>query len=378
MNNGTSSCRLSVLYRCGEPKSRVYTRIMKESQTWTVGVPERLDAFLTHVSSLGSRACAQRAIADGRVTVNGAVVYKIALRLHVEDCVVLCADHAIRATSIDARDMPLSILYEDARCIVLDKPAGLAVHPAPSLARGEATLLHGVAALLHARGLPFVANAVLVHRLDRETTGCLLVAKDTDAHRVLQEQFRSRSVQKEYLAIVTGLPSPAAAVIDAPVGRSIRHRTRMAVLGASAPRTARTTYRTIGIAAQREAALLHCILHTGRTHQLRVHLATINSAILGDQTYGDAIGAHLARAKGIAGLCLHAWKLTFVPPDERTAYTVTAPIPPAFRAALDRMHIAARTASHSVFDDVLRRVEDFPLRVARDDAVDIPPGVQRP
>ena len=297
--------------------------------------PQRLDTFL--VSAIGcTRTHAQRLVRAECVAVNGQTVRKPS---HV-----LCADDAITVEPFDDDrhdrialepiDLQLPILYEDDACIVINKPAGIAVHPAPTT-KGEPTVLHGIAFLYVERALPFAAHAALVHRLDKETTGCLLVAKTPDAHHELQQQFQSRTVRKTYLALVAGAPDPASAVIDAPVGRKLTDRTKMSVFRTSVSREARTVYRTRQ--ACNGCALLECDLHTGRTHQIRVHLSSIGHPIIGDIAYGSPQSCALAESLAIVSLCLHAWHLTFVSPANGAEHTTEAPVPPAFVAALQRI-----------------------------------------
>lgn len=310
--------------------------------SWIVSLPDRLDSFLSKDGRMLSRAKAQKAVEEGLVSVNDEPAVKASQRLQEGDKVELRADeeedNAVTGV-IEPADLKLTILYEDAACLVIDKPAGLAVHPGAGMAPDEKTLLHGIAGLFKKKKWKFFSDGVLVHRLDRETTGCILIAKTREAHAALQEQFQHRTVKKIYLAIVAGVPDPPAAVIDAPVGRSVRDRTKMAILGTSAPREAQTTYRTIDRA--KNAALLACELHTGRTHQIRVHLSSLGHPILGDSDYGSELGERIAQEHDIRGLCLHARELTFRSPADNEEHTVTAPLPASFEDALHRLGLRA-------------------------------------
>src|SRR3989338_8531562 len=189
---------------------------------------------------------------------------------------------------------------------------------------GEKTILHGIAYLFQKKNLPFSSEAVLVHRLDKETTGCLLIAKSPAAHIALQKQFADRTVSKTYLALVAGVPSPPAATIDAPIGRSTHDRTTMGIQGASGFREAQTTYRTVSVSSKKDCALLTCDLHTGRTHQIRVHLSSVGHPVLGDGTYTSVLSERVTQDYDIHGLCLHAWKLEFVSPEDGERHMVTA------------------------------------------------------
>lgn len=303
---------------------------------WIVTLPDRLDAFLAAEGRMLSRAKAQAAIEDGRVTVNDGVATKAAFRLQEGDHVRL-TDKEARASGIEPADMGLTVLYEDSACLVLNKPAGIAVHPGAGMAPGEKTLLHGVAFLFRERSLPFSEDSVLVHRLDRETTGCILVAKDPASHLFLQKQFETRTVVKTYLALVAGVPELPIATIDAPIGRSMADRTKMGVMKTGKTREAQTTYRTL--ATVEHMALLACTLHTGRTHQVRVHLQSIGYPIIGDGTYTSTLSERLADDYDIHDLCLHAWKLTFLSPADRKDHAVTAPLPLSFTQTLKKVGI---------------------------------------
>ncbi|TSC79635.1 MAG: 23S rRNA pseudouridine synthase [Candidatus Peregrinibacteria bacterium Gr01-1014_25] len=308
---------------------------------WTVSLPDRLDTFLAKDARMPSRAKAQEAIETGWVTVNDGIIRKPAFALQEGDVVEVHEGFGIRDPDrgIEPEDLHLPVLYEDDACIVINKPAGIAVHPGAGTAR-EKTILHGAAFLLKERGLPFSPESILVHRLDRGTTGCLLLAKTPAAHMALQEQFAQRTVRKKYLAIVAGVPDPPVAVIDAPIGRSSSDRTAMGIIGASALREARTTYRTV--ASSREASLLACDLHTGRTHQLRVHLSAIGHPILGDDTYTSEFAERVATASGIDRICLHARELTFTSPATGHAETIQAPPPEEFTKAAKVLGLSAK------------------------------------
>jgi len=300
--------------------------------------PDRLDAFLAGEGRMISRVKAKKAVEEGRVCLNDLQVTKSSLRLQEGDKVTLIEEKEVKPASIEATDLHLTILFEDDACFVIQKPAGIAVHPGAGMEPGEKTVLHGAAWLFQERGIPFSEEGVLVHRLDRPTTGCLLIAKNPAAHVLLQKQFEERTVSKTYLALVAGVPVPASAVIDAPIGRSSADRTKMTVLGSASPRASQTTYRTL--AATNRAALLSCELHTGRTHQIRVHLSTIGHPVLGDDTYVSALSERIAADFSIPSLCLHAWKLCFRSPADDRELEMIAPIPPSFLEAVKRVGLS--------------------------------------
>lgn len=293
--------------------------------SWIVDRNVRLDRFLAEVAGI-SRVHAREQIEAGCVLVNGRLARKAALIVETGETVESTSDgtHATE-TRVTPMDIPLPVLYEDDACFVIEKPAGIPVHPGAGIPKDAQTVLHGLAKLFADRKVPFAAAHVLVHRLDKDTTGCLLVAKTPDAHRALQMQFEMRTVKKSYLALVYGKPIPAAAVIDAPIGRSTADRTKMTILGSAGAREARTTYRTLGTG--KEASLVACDLHTGRTHQLRVHLAGIGHPILGDPSYGSSQSQRLTEDLGIGAVCLHAWRLSFQSPA--TQEVVDAESPPS-------------------------------------------------
>jgi 23S rRNA pseudouridine1911/1915/1917 synthase len=217
-----------------------------------------------------------------------------------------------------------TIAYQDDHLLVIDKPAGLVVHPA----RGHredtlSQLLTGLAA-----GGPDPERPGIVHRLDRDTSGLLVVARTEEAHRLLQRQLAARDIQREYLALVLGRPPARTGTIEAPIGRDPRVRTRMAVNGTH-PREARTHFaihRSLG-----PHTLLRLHLDTGRTHQIRVHLQAIHHPVLGDPEYGRPDTVH---ALGLKRQFLHATRLSFPHPITGQPVDVTSPLPPDLAAAL--------------------------------------------
>lgn len=269
--------------------------------------------------------------------VNGKTIRKSSHPLEPGQTVELCGQLPMPSSDITPTDLRLEVLYEDAACIVINKPVDLSVHPGAGMEPGTVTVLHGIAHLFAARSLPFSMQMPLVHRLDKDTTGCLLVAKDPESHAALQAQFEHRTVQKTYLALVAGRPVLAEATIDSPIGRSTSNRTRMAVRGATKLREAQTTYRVLD--ATDQAALVECDLHTGRTHQIRVHLHAIGHPVLGDATYTTPTSVHLAGQFGIQSICLHAWRLSFISPHEDRRQTVQAPLPPTLAQAVAAAHL---------------------------------------
>ena len=298
----------------------------------------RLDLLLVKKEGIRSRAEAQRCIDAGLVRVRGRVVKKSSFAVKKGDTVE-CEDRlpALSNTAIRAADLNLPVLYEDAACLVINKPAGFAVHPGAGMKPGTVTLLSGIAHLFHERGIPFQQEAILAHRLDKDTTGCLLLAKNPVVHQALQRQFAERQVRKIYLALVAGIPKHPRAIIDAPIGRHPVRRTQMTVLGGKKSREAQSTYKVL--AHSEECSLLQCDLATGRTHQVRVHLTAIGHPILGDRTYRNAASDRLRERHGIPSPCLHAWKLSFVSPADQKEHEVLAPVPMSFRKILGKVGV---------------------------------------
>lgn len=276
--------------------------------------PLRLDTFVAALDGVRSRAHAQALIKNGSTVVAGRKQTKCAhMLVSGQDVVVTFPEIPFSdELTLETDVAPLSILYEDEACFVIDKPAGIAVHPGAGMSAQQSTVLDYLKPLFSDRSLPYSASHCLVHRLDKETTGCLIIAKTPVSHLSLQRAFQLRTVRKTYLAIVYGVPSPRKALINAPVGRHVSRRTTMSVTAASSSREARTAYDTF--ASSHGASLLSCDLQTGRTHQIRVHLSSVGHPVLGDQTYGNGNAASLAERHGISRLCLHAWKLCFPSP----------------------------------------------------------------
>jgi len=226
--------------------------------------------------------------------------------------------------------IPLEIVYEDGDLLVVNKPAGLVVHPGAG--RPTGTLVHAL--LAHCPDLPGIGGEVrpgIVHRLDKDTSGLLVVAKTDAALRSLQAQIQARRAGRDYLALVHGAVAVGEGTIDAPVGRHPRHRTRMAVVASG--RRAVTRYRVVERFA--DATLLELRLQTGRTHQIRVHCASIGHPIVGDRVYGRR-----PNPWGLRRQALHAFRLTFVHPTTGAEMSFVAPLPADIEAALGRLREA--------------------------------------
>jgi len=276
----------------------------------------RLDRFLAELCPDFSRARLQGFIRDGHARVNR-VAAKPSWPLREGDAVVLEIPAETAPSPLAAQEMPLGILFEDEQLLVLDKPAGLVVHPGAG--NREGTLANGL--LHHCSGIEIVGGTErpgIVHRLDKETSGCLVVAKTESAHRHLAEQFASRGVEKTYLALVDGKPRMPHGTIDAAIGRHPVHRQKMAVVERG--RDALTHYRVLDSRDAR--AIVQCQPKTGRTHQIRVHLKHLGHPVAGDPVYG--------RRGNFTRHMLHAWKLTFTHPATGKRISFSAPLPADF------------------------------------------------
>lgn len=237
-------------------------------------------------------------------------------------------------------EIPLDILYEDKHLLAINKPAGMVVHPGAGT--GEDTLVHAL--LAHCAGslsgIGGVERPGIVHRLDRETSGVMLVAKTDAAHRALSAQFAERSLQKEYLALVQGVPSLLSGSILKAIGRNPQHRHKMAVQEPSAGgRDAHTDWEVVE-AFDNKAALLRCIIHTGRTHQIRVHLKFLGHVIVGDDIYGWKADGRFPELKADR-VMLHAEHLVVTHPHTGRSLDLRAPLPPDLQALLKTLRPAA-------------------------------------
>jgi 23S rRNA pseudouridine1911/1915/1917 synthase len=298
----------------------------------------RLDVWLARRLSDLSRARVQALMAEGAVRLDGKAA-RPSLRVRGGEEVTVEIPEAA-PPSVAAEDVPLAVVYEDRSLLVVDKPAGMTVHPGAG--RPAGTLVNAL--LHHVRDLSGVGGVLrpgIVHRLDRGTSGLMVVAKDDETHRALAAQFASRSVEKEYLAIVHGVPRRREGVIEAAIGRDPVHRQKMSV---RAPRGRAARSRYTVVEALDGAALLRVRIHTGRTHQIRVHLASLGHPVAGDATYGGRRAPSSrgpAAREALAGLdrpALHAARLAFTHPASAERMGFESPLP----EDLDRLLRALR------------------------------------
>lgn len=287
---------------------------------------ERLDQFLADEESIGSRSQAARAIDAGEVTIDGHAAKK-SDRVEAGQVIVYSPTSEEVITTEPA--VPFEIIHEDANLLIVDKPAGLVVHPGPGNRSGTLSqALSGRAA----GGDP--ARPGIVHRLDKETSGLLVVAKDDDTLRALQRQLAEREVRRQYTALVVGRSASQTGTVDAPLGRDRRNPEKISVRSDS-PRDAITHFEIVEELGTR--SLLHVRLETGRTHQIRVHMAAIDMPVCGDPQYG------LAGDLGLKRQFLHASELSFQHPSTGSAMIFSSALPADLQTALDR---ARRESAH--------------------------------
>ena len=288
--------------------------------------PDRLDRFLSEAVEELTRAQAARLIEDGAVTVNGKKEGKSFRLLGGETvCVTLTDPVEIEAKP---QDIPLDVVYEDKDVIVVNKPVGMVVHPAPG--HPDGTLVN---ALLHRcgeslSGIGGVLRPGIVHRIDRDTSGLIIAAKNDFAHQKLAAQLKDHTLARTYECIVCGRMRDESGTVDAPIARDQKDRKKMAV--SADGRNAVTHWEVLG--RYQGYTHLRCRLETGRTHQIRVHMAHLGHPIWGDTVYGAK-----KAVPGLTGQCLHAVGLRFLHPRTKETVELTCPLPPEFTDALDKL-----------------------------------------
>lgn len=289
---------------------------------------ERLDKFLVQQLPEFSRARLQGLIADGFVSVNGQAAKKSGQMIDPGARVEVRVPPPA-PSGLVGEDIPLDIVFENDDLLIVNKPAGMVVHPAAGHDTG--TLVHAVLGYEpDLEGIGGEERPGVVHRLDKETSGLIVLAKNERAHRWLQDQFRLRTVEKTYLALVDGAPPTPSGRVEAPIGRDPKNRKKMAILPAGKGREAVSEYRTLE--SFKHHTLLEFHPHTGRTHQIRLHCAFLGCPIVGDLIYG--------RKKSTLELnrhFLHAAKLKIILPNEKQARTFEAPLPGRLAEVLDRI-----------------------------------------
>lgn len=304
-----------------EKEQRYYYMVEKEQEGM------RLDQFLAAELTEHSRSYIQKLIKNGRVSLNERPG-KPAARIQTEDRILLTVP-PLKELAVLPEEMPLDILYEDEDVILINKPKDMVVHPCPG--RYSGTLVNGL--LAHCKeqlsGINGVLRPGIVHRIDKDTTGVLVVCKNDMAHRSLAEQLKEHSITRKYEAIVYNNFSEDEGVIDAPIGRNPADRKKMAVEYKNGKRAV-THYRVLDH-LNRQFNYVECQLETGRTHQIRVHMASIGHPLLGDEIYGSKNGR-----KGLKGQCLHARVLGFIHPRTGKYMEFEAPLPEYFKELLEK------------------------------------------
>lgn len=294
----------------------------------TVTEPGRADAVLAAALDGLTRSAAQRWLEEGRVTQNGKALKKNA-KLQPGDEVLITPPQPA-PIDLTPQNIPLDVAYEDDDVIVVNKPVGMVVHPAPG--HPDGTLVNAL--LYHCgntlSGINGELRPGIVHRIDRDTSGLLIAAKNDRAHLSLAAQLQDHSLYRLYHGVAVGTFREDSGTVSAPIGRHKTDRKRMAVTPDG--REAVTHWRAVS--AQDGHTHLTCRLETGRTHQIRVHMAYLGHPLLGDTVYGAK-----KPVPGLAGQCLHAAQLTFTHPATGERLTVEAPLPDWFRAVLNRCHL---------------------------------------
>lgn len=301
--------------------------------------PQRLDKFLVDCLPEFSRSRLQTLIREGLVRVDGIPARKAGQMLERATRVEVLIPPTRAPEGLVAEAIPLEVVFEDENVLVVNKAAGMVVHPGAG--RESGTLVQ--AALAHAPQMAGIGGELrpgVVHRLDKQTSGLILLAKHDDAHRWLQNQFKARQVQKFYIALVDGAPPTPYGRIEAPIGRDASHRKRMAVLPSRKGREAISEYRTL------ERFSRHTLLEvrpiTGRTHQIRLHLAFLGCPVVGDTTYGRK-----TPSLPLERHFLHAARLIITLPGEQQARTFEAPLPAELVELLESLRLSSQAARAS-------------------------------
>ena len=287
----------------------------------------RLDRALAAVAPTLSRERLKSLIRSGAVEAEGKALRDPAIKVRGDESFRVAVPEPKPAHN-EPQDIPLEIVFEDEHLLVVDKPAGLVVHPAAGNLDGTLVnaLLHHCGGSLS--GIGGVARPGIVHRIDKDTSGLLVVAKTDVAHEGLARQFAAHSIDRRYLAIVSGVPKTSGGAIDAPLARSATNRKKIAIVEGSRGKRAVTHWKRLEVL--RDAALVECRLETGRTHQVRVHMASIGHPLVGDPVYGRSGKSHgkLLKELGFERQALHAAELGFIHPVTKHRLSFASPMPP--------------------------------------------------
>ena len=286
----------------------------------------RIDKTLPNLDKNLTRVMSQKLIEQGNVKVNGKNI-KTSYKLNENDKVEVEIPE-VKEVSIEAQDIPVEVLYEDNDIIVVNKPKGLVVHPANG--NPDGTLVNALMKICKGTlsGIGGEIRPGIVHRLDKDTSGVLIVAKNDKAHLALCEQIKNREVKKTYLALTRGIIKENEATINMPIGRSTTDRKKMAVVKTG--KEAITHFKVLE--RFKENTLLEINLETGRTHQIRVHLSQIGYPIVGDMVYSNGKNKY-----GVQGQMIHDWKIKFMHPITGKEIEIEAPLPPYFKDVLEKL-----------------------------------------
>ena len=287
----------------------------------------RLDRALAAAVPTLSRERLKALIRSGAVETGGKPVRDPSVKVRGEERLRVAVPEP-RPAHNEAQDIPLRVVFEDEHLLVVDKPAGLVVHPAAGNLDGTLVnaLLHHCGGSLS--GIGGVARPGIVHRIDKDTSGLLVVAKSDVAHEGLARQFAAHSVDRRYVAILSGVPKASEGMVDAPLARSAANRKKIAIVAGDRGKRAVTHWKRLQVL--RDAALVECRLETGRTHQVRVHMASIGHPLVGDPVYGRSGKTHAKTLKelGFHRQALHAAELGFVHPVTKHRMSFSSPMPP--------------------------------------------------
>jgi 23S rRNA pseudouridine1911/1915/1917 synthase len=303
----------------------------------------RLDRALAAAVPTLSRERLKALIRSGAVEAQGSAVRDPALKVKGGEAFRLAVPEATPAHN-EPQDIPLTILFEDEHLLVVDKPAGLVVHPAAGNLDGTLVnaLLHHCAGRLS--GIGGVARPGIVHRIDKDTSGLLVVAKTDVAHEGLAKQFAAHSIDRRYLGVVNGVPRAGGGTIDAPLARSATNRKKIAIVEGKRGKRAVTHWKRLQVL--KDAALVECRLETGRTHQVRVHMASIGHPLLGDPVYGRSGKTHgkLLKELGFDRQALHAAELGFTHPVTKNRLSFSSPMPPDMQELTSALGVVSLTS----------------------------------
>ena len=298
----------------------------------------RLDRALADAVPTLSRERLKALIRGGAVEAEGKALRDPALKVRGEEAIRVAVPEPAPAHN-EPQDIPLTIIFEDEHLLVIDKPAGLVVHPAAG--NFDGTLVN---ALLHhcggsLSGIGGVARPGIVHRIDKDTSGLLVVAKTDVAHEGLAKQFAAHSIDRRYLAIVNGVPKVKQGAVEAPLARSAANRKKIAIVEGGRGKRAVTHWRRLHVL--KDAALVECRLETGRTHQVRVHMASIGHPLVGDPVYGRAGKTHgkILKELRFHRQALHAAELGFTHPATKHRLSFTSPMPPDMQELFNALGI---------------------------------------